>query len=62
MNVQVLMNRIGEWITLMLGESVLSLLLVVDDFRGHIGQHHKVLTFGILMVNTFILQYVRVKS
>ena len=41
----------------MLGESVLSLILVVDTLDGDIGHQRKVRTFFLLMLNTFYLQF-----
>ena len=48
-------HRIGEWVSLMLGESILSLCVAVDTFDDHI--MHGSLSFVILIVNTFILHY-----
>ena len=44
-------HRVGEFVTLMLGESVLCLLVVVDDLQGDVGSADKVLPFITLMAS-----------
>ena len=54
-SIEMFIHRIGEWVSLMLGESILSLTVAVDGFDNRI--MHGSLSFVILTVNTFILHY-----
>ena len=50
-------HRVGEFVTLMLGESVLCLLVVVDDLQGDVGSADKVLPFITLMASVCCLHF-----
>lgn len=56
-NVTYIIHRIGEWIMLMLGESILSLLIVVSPTKGEY-----YITFFCSILSVVLLQYLHFRS
>ena len=56
LSTKVYIGRSGEFVILLLGESVLSLILVTENFHDDIGSVFNTVTFCALMLNTALLQ------
>ena len=50
-------HRIGEFITLMLGETVLSLVLVVEGYKGNVDGYMNVATFCTCLLTATLLHF-----
>ena len=60
MNIDFVIHRYGEWTMLMLGESILSLLIVNDISRNNESSYY--LTFYLGIISVTLIQFLYFKS